>query len=332
METMELRNGRDMLSMQRLTFGAGGFDDYAKRDAYFALLDIYYDEFGGRSFDTARMYCDWVPGGDGVSERVLGEWIHAREAAGRLRRQEIVVTTKGGHPRHEDMHGSRLDSESLTYDLMTSLETLQLPYVDVYLLHRDCPSVPVSEIMPTLDSFVRDGKIRFLGVSNWRVERIAEANRYAIEHGLTPFSVSQISFSLARSTPQQYGDDTLVCMNDHEYAWYLSNDFPVMAFSAQAKGFFSKLIAGEAVTPKINSRFLTDENLARLERVRAVATAKGVSPAAVAMAYLMENPVRTSAIFSCRTPAQLRDTLSASQVHLGEDCVRFLDAGSPLIF
>jgi len=133
MKSIAIKNPEHTLKMQRLTFGAGSFKDYSKKEDYFKLLDCYYNEFGGRSFDTARAYFIWEKGGEGVSERVLGEWIKSRG----IKRDEIVVTTKGGFPYLEDYHRHRLDKKSLYTDMEESLDALSLDYIDCYLLHRD---------------------------------------------------------------------------------------------------------------------------------------------------------------------------------------------------
>ena len=87
---------------------------------------------GGNVIDTAHVYSDWVPGEIARSERVVGEWIH-----GRGHREDFILMTKGGHPRFESMTTSRLSKEEMTSDLDSSLEKLQVDYVDIYFYHRD---------------------------------------------------------------------------------------------------------------------------------------------------------------------------------------------------
>src|SRR5690606_3513631 len=111
---------------------------------------------------TAHIYAAWREGGWGASERTLGEWMRAHG-----NRRELVLGTKGGHPpldRMEEYRGSR---ECLERDLSESLERLGVDYVDVYWLHRDDPTREVGEMIETLAGFVRDGRIRSYGASNW---------------------------------------------------------------------------------------------------------------------------------------------------------------------
>lgn len=321
MKTITIENPLYKAQMQRLTFGAGSFKDYSKKEEYFKLLDCYYDEFGGRSFDTARAYFIWEKGGEGVSEKVLGEWIKSRG----IKRSDIMVTTKGGFPYLEDYHKHRLDRKSLTTDIEESLEALSLDYVDCYLLHRDTPQLSAGEMCETVNDFYKKGYVKFAGVSNWTGKRIDEANSYAMEKNLMPFSVSQIAFSLAETTPELMGDDTIVCMNDEEYRWYLENDFPIMAFSSQAKGYYAKLLSGEALSAKCSGRYGTEKNLKKAERVEKLSKEKGISPACVSVLYVSSNVLKSSAVFCPSSIEQLRDTMSAAKYELTEKEIKYLD-------
>jgi len=321
MKTITIKNPVEKMEMQSLTFGAGSFKDYSKKEEYFKLLDCYYDEFSGRSFDTARAYFIWEKGGEGVSEKVLGEWIKSRG----IKRDEICITTKGGFPYLEDYHKHRLDKKSLYEDMEESLYALGLDYVDCYLLHRDADELPVSEMLETLNEFHAKGFVKFIGVSNWKGKRIEEANNYAKEHKLIPLSLSQISFSLAKTTPELMKDDTIVCMNDEEYKWYQENNFPVMAFSSQSKGYYSKLLSGEKMSQKCIERYGTEENKLKAERVSKIAKEKGISPAAVAVLYVASNNIPSSAVFCPSNLEQLRDTMSAKDYELSKDEIKYLD-------
>ncbi|MGN1133309.1 MAG: aldo/keto reductase, partial [Oscillospiraceae bacterium] len=223
MFTFELKNSRYSLKLPVLTLGTANFERQDNDEKYFELLDRYV-ELGGTCLDTARCYCDWVEGGHNASESVIGRWLEKNNC-----RDKIIISTKGGHPAMDDMKTSRLSPEELRYDLEHSLECLKTDYIDIYFLHRDDESIPVSEIMPVLNEFAESGKVHFLGASNWTSKRIEEANKFAEENGMEPFRVSQINFSLAHASTDTYGDDTVVCMDLREYKWYQRHQFPVMA-------------------------------------------------------------------------------------------------------
>jgi aryl-alcohol dehydrogenase-like predicted oxidoreductase len=319
MKTFELKTAADSLIMPRVTFGAGIFENMEKQQLYFDMLDIYF-KHGGNCIDSARVYCAWVEGGDGVSESITGQWIEKRH-----NRDRIIISTKGGHPPLENVKKSRLDKDSINSDISKSLEALRTNYIDIYFLHRDDASKDVSEIMPILHALVTTHKVRFLGASNWTAKRIAEANEYATKNNLTPFSVSQIFFSLAVTTPLGYADETLVCMNDTEYKWYLENKFPVMAFGSQAKGFFTKQIASNQLNKKIEERFNSSQNIKRAENVAKLCRKLSCTPAAMALAYLTSNKVQTSAIVGFSSIAQMKDSLSENELYLNQNDIAFLE-------
>jgi len=307
MKTIEIRNAAHSLSVSTVIMGSTYFDTKLPAEEVYALLDEYF-ALGGNCIDTARVYGQPDVGCPSASEETIGRYLKERPGL----REKIILSTKGGHPPFSDMHAPRLDEASLRADLSGSLESLGADYVDIYFLHRDDPRIPVEKIMPVLDAFVKEGKVKCLGASNWSCARIEEANRYALSHGLTPFSVSQIQWSLAVTTPAQCGDDTLVCMTEPEYRWYRENRFPVLCYSSQSKGFFSKAIAQgtENLNEKIRSRFLTPENLGKLEKVKSLCAEYRLSPAAVVLLYLTHNLCPAAAIIGCSSLEQLRDSLS----------------------
>lgn len=307
MKHIEIRSTSHTLSVSSVIMGSTYFDTKLPADQVYTLLDEYFS-LGGNCIDTARVYGQPDVGLPSASEEVIGRYLRERPGL----REKILLSTKGGHPPLSNMHAPRLEESSLRADLSGSLKSLGTGYVDIYFLHRDNPAIPVEEIMPILDSFVKERKVKCLGASNWSCARIEEANRYALAHGLTPFSVSQIQWSLAVTTPAQCGDDTLVCMTEPEYRWYRENRFPVLCYSSQSKGFFSKAIAQgtETLNEKIRARFLTPENLDKLEKVKALCAEHDLSPAAAVLLYLTHNHCPAAAIIGCSTLEQLRDSLS----------------------
>lgn len=319
MFTFELKNDKHSLSLPCLTFGTANFERQDNDEAYFALLDKYM-ELGGTCIDTARVYCSWLEGGEGSSESVIGRWLKARN-----NRSKVILSTKGGHPPLDDMEGSRLDAQSLTYDLEKSLETLGTDHVDIYFLHRDDERTPVADIMTTLNEFVKSGKVHFLGASNWTTGRIQAANEYAEAHGMEPFRVSQINYSLAHSSTDTFGDPTLVCMNMWEYNWYRKHDMPVMAFSPQAKGFFAKFAKGEMANYLPEGQFTSTANLARLARVKEISRQTGQSPAVVPLGYLNSQPFFVSSVFAATKLWQLEEDMTAQDLRYDRRTIAFLE-------
>lgn len=319
MLSYELKNDRYSIKLPALSFGTASFERTDSDELYFELLDTYYNK-GGRCIDTARSYCSWLEDGLDSSEGAIGRWLKARGC-----RNDVIISTKGGHPNRENMDESRLGREDLEYDLSRSLEVLGTDYADIYFLHRDDERIPVSEIMPILDDFFKSGRVHFLGASNWTAARIEEANKFAEENGMEPFRVSQINYSLAHSSTDTFGDPTVVCMNLREFKWYQRNSFPVMAYCPQAKGFFAKLARGDAVKNLPEGSFTSTANLARLARVKQLSEKEGISPSVIPLGYLNSQPFFVSSVFAASKAWQIDENMEAQDLVFDSKTIAFLE-------
>ena len=293
------------IRLSDIVLGTGGA---VSSDGLMRLLDKYYD-LGGRTVDTARMYDQLGE----KSELVVGRWLRTRGV-----RDSVTVVTKGGFPRE------RMQYECLRDDIERSLDALGCT-PDLYLLHRDDPAVPAGEFADIADGFVRAGYARAWGVSNWDNSRINQAEEYARGHGKSVPAVSQIQWSLAETSGARIGDDTLVCMNGTRRAEYAQSGMPLMAFSSQAKGFFSKYASGTPFSDKVNARFVSDENLARAERVKQLSNQLGVSAAAVALSYILSSGLSAVAVVGCLSEQQLADSMTADGMRLCAEQVKWLE-------
>lgn len=273
---------RDFLGRKAsvIVMGSTGLGfDYSQRQTN-EFLDAYA-ALGGNFLDTARVYGDFAGGVCGIAERAFGNWMAARH-----NRDAMVVGTKGGHPRLNTMNVGRLDRESLLSDMQESLNDLMVDCVDIYWLHRDDVTRPVGDILETMNLLVQKGYTRHFGVSNWRPARIREANEYAKTHGMMPFEANQPQFSLAR---QDLVEDPTLCQMDKEmYEFHRETKMPVVPFSSQAKGFFSKVYQNgiESLPDKARRRFMTPDNMAIYEKLLKLSAETGYSVGALALAYL----------------------------------------------
>jgi aryl-alcohol dehydrogenase-like predicted oxidoreductase len=277
----------------------------------FAKFDAYV-EAGGNTFDCARCYFD--------SETVLGKWMRERG-----NRNSVVVVTKGGCTDFTTGR-KRLDWIDLDTDLYESLRELQTDYIDIYFVHRDDTTKPVGRIMKTLHEFVEDGKVRFLGASNWTTDRIAAANAYALQNGLTPFSVSQPCWSLGYTDGNHY-DPELAYMTDPEYEWYRKNGLPVMAHSALANGLFSG-INNFSPYSALMMRYNFCRNGARYIRAEKIAKQLGISMTEVVIGYITCNQVNAAAIVGWNSTAHERECLGGLRVELTPEQVDYLHGES----
>lgn len=310
---------------KRLSQISLGCDHYGKtisEKTALEQLDIYFRQ-GGTLLDTAHIYGQDKAGGPSTSEMVLGKWLHANNLYGKL-----TVASKGCHPYKEDMNHSRINEKDMMLDISQSLDHLKTDCLDIWFFHRDNPLMGADEIIDLASLLIDKKLVKHLGVSNWKTDRIEAANIWAKEHGRAPFEISEIQWSLAHCTPRTWGDDTLVCMTEEERMWYEKQNMPVMCFAPQAKGLFSKLLAGkeETLSTTAKRRFLTPRNLALAPKVQALCQRLQVSPAAVAMAYLTSQKNPTIAIIGSSRIEQITETLGGADLTLTEEDLLFLQS------
>ena len=298
--------------ISRIALGTDVYGSVLDCETSISLLDNYC-ELGGNVIDTASVY-----GGEDehISEKLIGRWLKSKG-----NRDKLFISTKGGHPKTSDMSISRLSPQEIESDIDKSLQNLGVDYIDIYWLHRDDISVRSDIIMDTLDSLVKRGKTRYIGMSNWTCGRIDGANAYAEKNGKAKIISSQIQYSAAHAVVEN-NDPTLVLMNDEEYDYFSSHDLSVFAFASQAKGFFSKLANGGtgALSEKARDRYLSDINMEIFNRIKTVAKNHNATVGEIVIASLIcNNAFQTIPIIGCKNITQLTETLSGADVKLSQE-------------
>ncbi len=300
------------LTVSGICYGVMHLGTVARGDQ---ALDLYrrFREAGGTFFDTAHCYACWLPDGDGASERDLGECLRAFGD-----RNEVVIATKGGHfgigpiyPRPDDC----LTPEVIASDISDSLSRLGIETIDIYLLHRDDRRHPVGEIIETLNTEIRRGRIRYIGASNWTTDRLAEANAYAEAHGLQGFVISSPQWNLAQPNHApidwQGGYDTTThMMSEEDREWHRDHGFPVMPWTPTAYGYFAGAAGRNA------SSFDNPISRERRERAGQLSQELGRTPSQVALAYLQAHDFPVFPILGTMNPEHLQDSLAADDIRL----------------
>lgn len=307
------------LSVSTLCLGAAPFGTSVTGEALDRLFGTFLDA-GGTFFDTAHCYCGWLPDGNGVSERTLGTIVRRFGV-----RDRVVLATKGGHPeigpyyRRPERY---LSPETIAGDVAESLVRLDTDVIDIFYLHRDDARVPAEEIIEWLNVEVRAGRVRALGASNWRVERIAAANAHAAAQGLHGFALSQPQFSLARFNHEPGPDPTLRSLAPVDLAWHAWTQLPVAAYSSTACGYFAGNTRENAV-----GQFDNPVSQARRERATQLATELGCTPNQVALAYLLGQPFPVIPILGTTNLDHLREAITAVEVKLTPVQLHWLTEG-----
>ena len=276
-------------------------------------------ETGVNFFDTARVY--------GNSEETLGRWF---DECGT--RERVVLLSKCCHPF---LNLRRVSAKAIRHDLRLSLQALRTDYIDLYLLHRDDPAVPVGEIVETLNELKAAGRLRAFGGSNWTHSRIEAANEYAYSHNLTPFSASSPNFSLADPVGDPWGHNSLSIAGRAQAearAWYEKTQLPVIAYSALAHGLFSgRMRSADAADVEqyldVYARrgYASADNFERLRRCEELAKAKNATVPQIAMAWIFHQHMNMFAVVSTSSAERMRANIGALEIALsGEEC-RYLN-------
>ena len=271
----------------------------------FRLMDIYR-EYGGNVFDTARVY--------GESESVIGRYIVSRGC-----RDGLIISTKGAHYDLVTKE-KRMSAKNIEVDIETSLKNLKTDHIDIYWLHRDDEEISAGEIVEMLAPIVRSGKAVSLGVSNWRAERIKAANEYAGSHGLPKFVASQIKHSAAVTVHES--DPTMLSLDEASRVFYANEKMPVFAYTAQAKGLFSKLekLGVGGISEGLRREFICEETLRRYEVMSEFARGLERPIGQVALAALLcDCELEIIPIIGGKTEEQIKDSFSAMEIMLSQE-------------
>ncbi len=305
MQKIQLANTE--LTVSEICLGADVFGSKHNEETSFAMLDLFV-ESGGNFVDTANLYArDWSAG-ISRSEEMLAKYLRARPGT------ELVIATKGGHPMPASMHTSRLTKAEVEKDLDESLRTLGLDCIDFYWLHRDDPAQPIEAIVDLLESFVRAGKIRYYGGSNYTVERMKQAKAYADAAGLQGFAGLSNMWSPAVQNPDcpLSKDDTLVRLENADLAALAQLGLTLIPYSSTAKGWFAKTAAGNS-NERLDAIYKNEENLALLDRLSEAAALDRIPIQTALLIYMRSlgdfEGLPIIPITSCSTLDQLCEVL-----------------------
>jgi aryl-alcohol dehydrogenase-like predicted oxidoreductase len=294
--------------------------DASKPEQAFGLLDTAM-EYGINTFDTAHVY------GEG-NETTLGNWVRERGV-----RDKIVILAKGAHP-----YGgrNRVTPEDIDADLTESLQRQKSDYFDLYVLHRDDPSVPVGPIVEALNAHQKAGRIGAFGGSNWSWQRIKEANEYAAANNLTPFAVTSPNYSLAEMYEAPWDGCISISGPVFQAArdYYAESGIAVMPWSSMAGGFFSDTYHRDNLDTFGKDNYFAqicikcycgETNFERLDRARELAQAKNVSVAQIALAFTFSQPMNLFPLVSSLDRDQFTANAAAVDLTLTPQEVAYLD-------
>jgi aryl-alcohol dehydrogenase-like predicted oxidoreductase len=301
--------GASDLDVSRLCLGGNVFGWTADRDRSFAVLDAYVAA-GGNFIDTSDSYFWRAPGNSGgESETIIGEWM-----ASRRNRDQVVIATKvGSWPQRPGLSAANIEVA-----VEDSLRRLQTDHIDLYYAHRDDPNTAQEETADAFDGLVRAGKVRAIGASNFTAERLRSALEISARDGLAAYVAIQPHYNLMERAEYETALAPLVA----------DVGLSCMPYYGLAKGFLTGKYRPATQVDSARAEgamaYLDDRGQRVLAVLDEIAAGHEVPVAAVALAWLADQPTVTSPIASARTPEQLAELLPVLDVRLTADEVRLL--------
>jgi voltage-dependent potassium channel beta subunit len=306
--------GRSGLKVSEIAYGNWvTHGSQVEEDAALACVAAALDE-GITTFDTADVYAMTK------AESILGKALHG------IRRESLEICTKVFWPTGEGANDRGLSRKHIMESANASLRRLQTDYIDLYQAHRYDHETPLEETLRAFDDLVRQGKVLYVGVSEWRAEEIEAALKIADQMGLDRIVSNQPQYNMIWRV-----------IESEVIPLSLAEGIGQIVWSPIAQGVLTgKYLPGAA--PPAGSRatdergsgfvtsYLTEEILTKVQLLKPVAERAGLSMAQLAVAWTLQNPAISAAIIGATRPEQVRENAKASGVQLDPEVLKQIDA------
>ncbi|MFW6022700.1 MAG: aldo/keto reductase family protein [Halanaerobiaceae bacterium] len=290
-----------------LTYGNSVEKENAKN-----IIDTAY-ELGINSFDTANVYAH------GEAEKIVGE------ALNRYPRDSYVLATKAYWPMGDGPNDQGLSRKHVFEQLHKSLKRLNHDYVDIFYCHRFDQNTPLEETLRTIDDMVRQGKVLYVGVSEWTAHQIVEGLRVQDKYLLDHIIVDQPIYNMFN----RYIEDNVV-------PTVKKNGQGLIVFSPLAQGLLTgKYRKGQEIpedsraADSSSNRWLkeslTEENLDKVEKLITISEELGISMPQLALAWILHQPGITSALIGASKPEQVKENVKAVDIELSDEVLDRID-------
>jgi aryl-alcohol dehydrogenase-like predicted oxidoreductase len=313
---MEYRNlGQTGLKVSELCMGTMQFGWTADEPASFRILSESFDA-GINFLDTADVYSRWAPNNPGgVAETIIGRWIKDSQVP----RHALVIATKVRATVGTGPNDVGLSRVHIMTAVENSLRRLGVDYIDLYQAHSFDPDVPIEETLRAFEDLVHQGKVRYIGASNYPAWRLMQALWTSDRLGLARYDSLQPHYSLVHRAEfeRELAD---IC---HTYR------LGVIPYSPLAAGFLTGKYRRDHQPEGARlggvTRYFNDRNWDLLDRMEAMGNERGRSIQQIALGWQLSNPLITSPIIGPRSSEQLHENLAAAGVRLSQDEVNELN-------
>lgn len=309
--------GNTDLEIEPIFFGGNVFGWTLNEEESFRILDAFIDR-GFNAIDTANNYSYWVPGNVGTeSEKIIGNWLKSRGG-----RDQLVLATKvGGRNMIQDKPNTT--KAHILKEVEESLTRLQTDYIDLYQTHYDDVNTPVEETLSAYNQLVKEGKVRFIGASNFSSERLGESLDKSELYNLPHYKTLQPEYNLY---DRQHFEEFLQPIAE-------KYNLAVIPYYSLASGFLSgkyrkeedlqKSLRGDGI-----KKYLNEKGFRILDALETISNRYNISYSAVSLAWLLEQKTVVAPIASATKEQHLDAFVEAVNVKLSHDDVKLLTEAS----
>lgn len=305
------------LQIKPIFFGGNVFGWTLNEEESFRILDAFLDR-GFNAIDTANNYSYWVPGNVGTeSEKIIGNWLKLRGG-----RDQIVLATKVGG-RNMIREKPNTTKAHILKEVEESLMRLQTDYIDLYQTHYDDMNTPVEETLSAYHQLIKEGKVRFIGASNFSSERLIEALDKSERYNLPQYKTLQPEYNLI---DRKHFEEFLQPVAE-------KYNLAVIPYYSLASGFLTgkyrneedlqKSLRGDGI-----KKYLNERGFRILDALETISKRYHISYAAVSLAWLMNQKTVVAPIASATKEQHLDAFVEAVNVELSHDDVKLLTEAS----
>lgn len=312
------QNANSDLFIEPIIFGGNVFGWTLNEEQSFEILDRFVD-LGFNAIDTANNYSHWVPGNKGgESETIIGNWLKQRG-----KRDDLILMTKvGGRFGYDSKPNTK--ASYIKEQVELSLQRMQTDYIDLYQTHYDDVETPIEETLRAYEDLIKEGKVRYIGASNFTAERLTESLSTADHLNLPKYISLQPEYNLYDREKYEQEFEVIAAQNDLAVIPYYSLASGFLSGKYLSDDDFNKSARGEG----IQKRYWNERGQRIVKALSEVSSAYRTSSSAVALAWLLARPSITAPIASATKEDHLQSFVAAVQLRLGEDAIQKLNEAS----
>ncbi|GAA6616687.1 aldo/keto reductase [Scytonema sp. NUACC26] len=308
--------GRSQLEVSPVCFGGNVFGWTIDEATSFEILDAFIAA-GGNFIDTADIYSRWVEGNEGgESETILGSWMKQRH-----NRDKVIIATKVGNDMGD--RGKGLSRSHILQAIDDSLHRLQTDYIDLYQSHIDDENTPLEETLETYAELIHQGKVREIGASNYRADRLSKALQISEQHGYPRYESLQPLYNLYDRADYEKDLEPLC----------IEQEIGVISYFSLASGFLSGKYRLEKDLSNSSrggyvKKYLNARGFRILEAIDELAKTYNTTPTQISLAWLIRRQSITAPIVSATKLEQLEEIIKAIALKLDLASIQLLDRAS----